>query len=222
MRRIRYLRVRQSSGASPRRGPDPRAGARLNSWCDRSHRRNVPVGAKVRGEGDRHRYPESSAGRSPGGWSPSVPRVAGFAVGDRVTSLTFTGSLRRLVLAPPHGEPHTRRRQLHASCRAGPQRTRRARRAVTAGRPQPSPYSSPVRPAAWDTSRSNWRKSTESKRVVAAVSSPDKADFLRGLGADEVVVYDSNTGAIQSTWCSTASAASCCPARSQRCDPADS
>lgn len=53
-------------------------------------------------------------------------------------------------------------------------------------------------------------------RVVGAVSAPGKAKFVRCLGADEVITYESGDWGTPSTTSSTRSAATCSPRPSPR------
>ncbi|MCZ1006397.1 zinc-binding dehydrogenase [Streptomyces lydicus] len=111
--------------------------------------------------------------------------------GDRVTSLTLTGSYTELALAPaflasriPDGADAV---QAVALVRSG----QVALAALSTAAPQGT-ESVLITGAASGTGHLavQLAKLQGVPRVVAAVGSPAKAEFLNGLGADEVVVYD--------------------------------
>ncbi|KUL33969.1 NADPH:quinone reductase [Streptomyces sp. NRRL F-4489] len=117
--------------------------------------------------------------------------VTGFAVGDRVTSLTLTGSYGELALAPaflasriPDGASAV---EAVALVRGGHVALAALSTAAPAGG-----ESVLITGAASGTGHLavQLAKLQGVPRVVAAVSSPAKAEFLYGLGADEVVTYD--------------------------------
>ncbi|GGU74330.1 oxidoreductase [Streptomyces albospinus] len=119
------------------------------------------------------------------------PEVSGFAVGDRVTSLTLTGSYGELALAPaflasriPDGASAV---QAVALVRSG----HVALAALSTAAPAAG-ESVLITGAASATGHLavQLAKLQGVGRVVAAVGSPAKAEFLYGLGADEVVTYD--------------------------------
>ncbi|MFG1872725.1 quinone oxidoreductase family protein [Micromonospora arborensis] len=152
----------------------------------------LPSVRKVRGEGDRAPLPGVLGGEIAGEVIAIGPGVSSFAVGDRVTSLTFTGSYADLVLAPdfmasriPDGASCTQAVALVRSSHV-------ALAALATARPTAT-ESVLITGAASGVGHLavQLAKIHGIERVVAAVSSPDKADFLRGLGADEVVTYDS-------------------------------
>ncbi|MBP0459345.1 quinone oxidoreductase family protein [Streptomyces montanisoli] len=119
--------------------------------------------------------------------------VRGFVPGDRVTSLTFSGSYAELALAPaamasrvPDGASAE---QAVALVRGG----HVALAALATAGPAPGASvlvtgaASGVGHLAVQLARLGG-----ARRVIAAAGSRTKEDFLRGLGADEVVTYDSN------------------------------
>ncbi|MEU5211579.1 zinc-binding dehydrogenase [Streptomyces sp. NPDC020742] len=119
------------------------------------------------------------------------PGVTGFAPGDRVTSLTLTGSYTELALAPafftsriPDGASAV---QAVALVRSG----QVALAALSTAAPRDT-ESVLITGAASATGHLavQLAKLQGVSRVVAAVGSATKAEFLRGLGADEVVTYD--------------------------------
>lgn len=120
--------------------------------------------------------------------------VRSFAVGDRVTSLTFTGSYAELALAPdvlasriPDGASAV---EAVALVRGG----HVAMAALSTAAPSAT-ESVLITGAASGTGHLavQLAKLQGVARVVAAVSSAAKADFLRHLGADEVVTYDAES-----------------------------
>ncbi|WP_030906813.1 quinone oxidoreductase family protein [Streptomyces sp. NRRL F-5126] len=119
--------------------------------------------------------------------------VRGFGPGDRVTSLTFSGSYAELALAPaamasrvPDGASAE---QAVALVRGG----HVALAALATAEPGPG-ASVLVTGAASGVGHLaiQLARLRGARRVVAAVGSRAKEDFLRGLGADEVVTYDSD------------------------------
>ncbi|MCC5576172.1 zinc-binding dehydrogenase [Microtetraspora sp. AC03309] len=116
--------------------------------------------------------------------------VTGFAVGDRVTGLSFSHAYAELALIH------------HAMASAIPEWATSvdavalvrsglvARGAYEAGRPHPGDAVLVTAAAsAVGTLALQYAKAGGASRVVAAVSSADKAEFVRALGADEVVLY---------------------------------
>ncbi|RCH68933.1 NADP-dependent oxidoreductase [Streptomyces sp. SDr-06] len=117
--------------------------------------------------------------------------VTGFAVGDRVTGLCFGhGYAEQAIIHTAM----TSRIPSHATfvdaialVRSGGV----ARGAYVAGRTEPGESVLVTAAAsAIGTLVLQLARAGGARRVVAAVSSADKADFVRGLGADEVVLYD--------------------------------
>ncbi|WP_407288508.1 zinc-binding alcohol dehydrogenase family protein [Streptomyces sp. BP-8] len=119
------------------------------------------------------------------------PDITGFAVGDRVTSLTLTGSYTEFALAPaflasriPEGASAV---EAVALVRSG----HVALAALSTAAPRGA-ESVLITGAASGTGHLavQLAKLQGVPRVVAAVGSVAKAEFLKGLGADEVVTYD--------------------------------
>lgn len=122
------------------------------------------------------------------------PDVTGFELGDRVTGLSFTGSYAELATVPaamtdriPEGVGAAR---AIALVRGG----QVALAALATARPT-ADESVLITGAASGVGHLavQLAKLQGAARVVAAVGSPEKADFLRALGADEVVTYDSES-----------------------------
>ncbi|RPF41870.1 NADPH:quinone reductase-like Zn-dependent oxidoreductase [Streptomyces sp. Ag109_G2-6] len=117
--------------------------------------------------------------------------VTGFAVGDRVTGLCFADAyaeyaVLNAALATTVPDDATAVDAV-ALVRSGLV----ARGAFEAGRVQPGQSVLITAAAsAVGTLALQLAKAGGAGRVVAAVGSADKADFVRGLGADEVVLYE--------------------------------
>ncbi|MFJ8310434.1 MULTISPECIES: zinc-binding alcohol dehydrogenase family protein [unclassified Streptomyces] len=116
--------------------------------------------------------------------------VTGFAAGDRVTGLCFTHGYAELAVVhsamASHIPSHATAVDAIALVRSGLV----ARGAYAAGRPEPGESVLVTAAAsAIGTLALQFAKAGGARRVVAAVSSADKADFVRELGADEVVRY---------------------------------
>ncbi|MGY5134018.1 quinone oxidoreductase family protein [Streptomyces nigrescens] len=153
----------------------------------------LPCVRRVRGDGNGggDPLPSMPGGEIAGTVVALGPDVAGFAPGDRVTSLTFTGSYTELALAPaflasriPDGASAV---EAVALVRSG----HVALAALSTAAPRGA-ESVLITGAAGATGHLavQLAKLQGVPRVVAAVSSAAKAEFLRGLGADEVVTYD--------------------------------
>ncbi|MEU9288524.1 zinc-binding dehydrogenase [Streptomyces sp. NPDC048275] len=152
----------------------------------------LPSVRKVRGEGGRTPLPGVLGGEVAGTVITLGPDVTDFEVGDRITSLTFSGSYSELAIAPgfmasriPDGASAI---QAVALVRSG----HVALAALATARPLVS-ESVLITGAASGVGHLavQLAKLQGIGRVVAAVSSRTKAEFLRGLGADEIVTYDS-------------------------------
>ena len=154
---------------------------------------SLPSVRKVRGEGGMA-LPGLLGGDVAGEVVALGPEVTGFSVGDRVTGLSFTGSYAELATVPafladrvPAGVGAA---QAVALVRGG----QVALAALATARPGPD-ESVLITGAASGVGHLavQLAKLQGVGRVVAAVGSPEKADFLRALGADEVVTYDSES-----------------------------
>lgn len=117
--------------------------------------------------------------------------VTDFAVGDRVTGLCFANAYAEFAVlntamtsSIPDGATAV---EAVALVRSGLV----ARGAYEAARTEPGESVLVTAAAsAVGTLALQYAKAGGAARVVAAVSSADKADFVRGLGADEVVLYE--------------------------------
>jgi NADPH:quinone reductase-like Zn-dependent oxidoreductase len=116
--------------------------------------------------------------------------VTGFAVGDRVTGLCFAHAyaeyalLQRAMASPVPAWASAV--EAVALVRSGLV----ARGAYEAGRPESGcPVLVTAAASATGVMALQYAKAGGATRVVAAVSSQDKASFVRALGADEVVLY---------------------------------
>ncbi|WP_435601944.1 quinone oxidoreductase family protein [Streptomyces sp. bgisy130] len=153
----------------------------------------LPCVRRVRGDGNGggDPLPAMPGGEIAGTVVALGPDVTGFAPGDRVTSLTLTGSYTELALAPtflasriPDGASAV---QAVALVRSG--------HVALAALSTAAPWGAEsvlITGAASGTGHLavQLAKLQGVPRVVAAVSSAAKAEFLRDLGADEVVTYD--------------------------------
>ncbi|MGW4304172.1 quinone oxidoreductase family protein [Streptomyces sp. NPDC004646] len=116
--------------------------------------------------------------------------VTGFTVGDHVTGLCFSHAYAELALLhermASHVPPEATSAEAVALARGGLV----ARGAYEASRPRAG-ETVLVTAAAGTTGglALQYARTGGASRVVAAVSSREKADFVRSLGADEVVLY---------------------------------
>ncbi|MFF3864226.1 zinc-binding alcohol dehydrogenase family protein [Micromonospora sp. NPDC001898] len=193
MRRVRYYQhggpevLRLESAPTPQPGP--------GDLLVRTEAIGVtlPAVRKVRDGGDSTPLPGVLGGEIAGRVIAVGSQVSGFAVGDRVTSLTFTGSYADEVLAPAFMASRipddASAKQAVALVRSG----HVALAALAIARVTPAD-SVLVTGAASGVGHLaiQLAKHQGAGRVVAAVSSRAKADFLYGLGADHVVTYDSD------------------------------
>ncbi|MER7156268.1 quinone oxidoreductase family protein [Streptomyces lydicus] len=122
------------------------------------------------------------------------PEVTGFAVGDRVTSLTFKGSYAELALAPAFLADRIPDDASAVEAVALVRSGQVALAALSTAAPRDG-ESVLITGAASATGHLavQLAKLQGVPRVVAAVSSAAKAEFLYGLGADEVVTYDQDS-----------------------------
>ncbi|MFB6827096.1 zinc-binding alcohol dehydrogenase family protein [Streptomyces virginiae] len=118
------------------------------------------------------------------------PGVMGFRAGERVTGLCFADAYAEYAVLPT---AMTSRIPADASAVEAVALVRSGLVACGAyGSARVEPGESVLVTAAASavgTLALQYAKAGGAKRVVAAVSSADKADFVRGLGADEVVLY---------------------------------
>ncbi|MGW2917426.1 quinone oxidoreductase family protein [Streptomyces angustmyceticus] len=152
----------------------------------------LPCVRRVRGDGSGgDPLPATPGGEIAGTVVALGPDVTGFAPGDRVTSLTLTGSYTELALAPaflasriPDGAGAV---EAVALVRSG----QVALAALSTAAPRGT-ESVLITGAASATGHLavQLAKLQGVPRVVAAVGSAAKAEFLYRLGADDVVVYD--------------------------------
>jgi NADPH:quinone reductase-like Zn-dependent oxidoreductase len=120
--------------------------------------------------------------------------VTGFAPGDRVTGICFSHSYAELALVHQAFASHVPDRAGAADAIALVRSGLVARGAYEAGRPAPGDSVLVTAAAsAVGTLALQYAKAGGASRVVAAVSSAGKADFVRAMGADEVVLYADDT-----------------------------
>ncbi|MCM9080404.1 zinc-binding dehydrogenase [Streptomyces spororaveus] len=134
--------------------------------------------------------PVSLGGEVAGTVVAAGPDVTGFTTGERVTGLCFADAYAEYAVL---GTAMTSRIPAGASAVEAVALVRSglvARGAYEAARVEPGESVLVTAAAsAVGTLALQYAKAGRAGRVVAAVSSADKADFVRGLGADEVVLY---------------------------------
>ncbi|MFI5984746.1 zinc-binding alcohol dehydrogenase family protein [Streptomyces sp. NPDC051555] len=121
----------------------------------------------------------------------AVGEGADFAVGERVTGLCFAHAYAEYAVVPAAFASRIPDAASAATAIALVRSGLVARGAYEAG--SPAPGGSVLVTAAASAVGSlalQYARAGGAARVVAAVGSPDKADFVRALGADEVVTYD--------------------------------
>lgn len=186
MRRVRYeknggpevLFVEEAPAPEP--GPDE-----LVVRCE-AIGVTLPVVRKVR-EG---KEPAPLGGEVAGSVVALGSGVSGFAVGDLVTGLAFTDGYAELTVLHQAMTSHVPAGATAVDAVALVRSGLVARGAYHAGRVEPG-ESVLVTAAASAVGglALQYARNGGASRVVAAVSDAAKADFVRGLGADEVVVY---------------------------------
>jgi len=120
--------------------------------------------------------------------------VTGFAVGDRVTDLCFAHAYAELALLHAAFASRIPARTPAAEAVALVRSGLVARGAYEAGRPRPGDAVLVTAAASAVGSLAvQYAKTGGASRVVGAVSSAGKAEFVRALGADEVVCYGDET-----------------------------
>jgi NADPH:quinone reductase-like Zn-dependent oxidoreductase len=116
--------------------------------------------------------------------------VAEFAVGDRVTGLCFSHAYAELAVVRQDMASAIPGRATCVKAVALVRSGLVARGAYEAGRPRPGDSVLVTAAASAVGSLAlQYARAGGASRVVAAVSSADKAEFVRSLGADEVVLY---------------------------------
>ncbi len=150
----------------------------------------LPAVRKVRGEGARAPLPATLGGEVAGRVIAIGPQVTDYEVGDRVAALAFTGAYADVVVAPTltasRIPDHADCVQAVALVRSG--HVALAALATAAVTPAESVLLTGAAGGVGHLAV-QLAKIQGIKRVVAAVSTADKADFVRDLGADEVVTY---------------------------------
>ncbi|MGA4838657.1 quinone oxidoreductase family protein [Streptomyces sp. G45] len=158
----------------------------------------LPVVRKVR----EAREPIPLGGEVAGEVAGLGPQVTGFAVGDRVTGLVFGhGYADYALLATAMASPvpdGASAVDAVALVRSGLV----AYGALRAARPEPG-ETALVTAAASGVGHLavQLARLQGAGRVVGAVSDPAKADFVRGVGADEVVTYDAGDWGTPADYC---------------------
>jgi NADPH:quinone reductase-like Zn-dependent oxidoreductase len=151
----------------------------------------LPAVRKLRGDGDPIPLPGTLGGEVAGTVIAIGRQVTGYQIGDRVTALAFADAYADAVAAPTltasHVPDHATSVQAVALVRSG----HVALAALSTAQPGPSD-SILITGAASGVGHLaiQLAKIQGVKHVVGAVSSARKADFVRSLGADEVVSYD--------------------------------
>ncbi|MBB4986406.1 quinone oxidoreductase family protein [Streptomyces nymphaeiformis] len=116
--------------------------------------------------------------------------VTGFSVGDRVTGLCFSHAYAELALVHEAMASRIPDRATAVDAVALVRSGLVARGAYEAGRPRPGDSVMVTAAAsAVGTLALQYAGAGGASRVVAAVGSAEKAEFVRALGADEVVLY---------------------------------
>ncbi|MEV4824334.1 zinc-binding dehydrogenase [Micromonospora sp. NPDC049274] len=190
MRSIRYHRYGGPEVLRVEEVPQPRPGPGELLIRVEAIGVTLPGVRKVRGEGDRGPLPATLGGEVAGVVIAVGPQVGGFAIGDRVTALAFADAYADVVVVPTFTAS---RIPEHADCvqAAALVRSGHVALAVLASAEITAAESVLITGAASGVGHLavQLAKIQGITRVVAAVGTVEKADFVRGLGADEVVVY---------------------------------
>ncbi|MFG2668243.1 zinc-binding alcohol dehydrogenase family protein [Streptomyces sp. NPDC048387] len=186
MRRVRYEKNGGPEALFVEEAPAPEPGpGELVVRCE-AIGVTLPVVRKVR-EG---KEPAPLGGEVAGSVVALGSGVSGFAVGDLVTGLAFTDGYAELTVLHQAMTSHVPAGATAVDAVALVRSGLVARGAYQAGRVEPG-ESVLVTAAASAVGglALQYARNGGASRVVAAVSDAAKADFVRGLGADEVVVY---------------------------------
>ncbi len=186
MRRVRYEKNGGPEVLFVEEAPEPEPGpGELLVRCE-AIGVTLPVVRKVR-EG---REPAPLGGEVAGTVVALGPGVDGFAVGDRVTGLAFAGGYAELAVVHQGMASHVPAYASAVDAVALVRSGLVARGAYRAGRVEAG-ESVLVTAAASAVGglALQYARNGGASRVVAAVGDAAKADFVRALGADEVVVY---------------------------------
>ncbi|MGW2670685.1 quinone oxidoreductase family protein [Streptomyces sp. NPDC001272] len=186
MRRVRYEKNGGPEVLFVEEAPAPEPGpGELVVRCE-AIGVTLPVVRKVR-EG---KEPAPLGGEVAGSVVALGSGVSGFAVGDLVTGLAFTDGYAELTVLHEAMTSHVPAGATAVDAVALVRSGLVARGAYQAGRAEPG-ESVLVTAAASAVGglALQYARNGGASRVVAAVGDAAKADFVRGLGADEVVVY---------------------------------
>jgi len=150
----------------------------------------LPAIRKVRGEGERADLPGTMGGEIAGRVIALGPEVEGYRIGDRVTALAFADAYADVVVAPTMTASRIPDHASSADAVALVRSGHVALGALATARVDPH-ESLLVTGAASGVGHLliQLAKIQGVERVVAAVSTAEKAAFLSGLGADDVVTY---------------------------------
>jgi NADPH:quinone reductase-like Zn-dependent oxidoreductase len=190
---VRTVRFHQYGGPEVLRldeAPEPEAGPGQLLVRTEAIGVTLPAIRKVRGEGERADLPGTIGGEVAGQVIAVGPQVEGYTIGDRVTALAFTDAYADVVAVPTMTASlipdHASSADAVALVRSG----HVALGALATARLAPD-ESLLVTGAASGVGHLliQLTKIHGLNRIVAAAGTPEKAPFLRGLGADEVIAY---------------------------------
>ncbi|MCE7004053.1 zinc-binding dehydrogenase [Kibdelosporangium philippinense] len=192
MRRVRYTSNGGPEVLFVEDAPVPQPGAGEVLVRTEAIGVTLPAVRKVRAGGE----PGPLGGEVAGTVAALGDGVTDLAVGDRVTALCFPHAYAEyavvghaMVSRVPDGASAV---DAVALVRSGLV----ARGAFEASRPRPDDtFLITAAASAVGTLAVQYAKAHDAARVVAAVSSAEKADFVRAVGADDVVLYDNSWGA---------------------------
>lgn len=190
---MRVVRFHQYGGPEVLRleqAPEPRPGPGQLLVRAEAIGVTLPAIRKVRGEGGRGALPAGLGGEVAGRVVAVGPQVTDYAIDDRITALAFADAYADLVVVPTltasRVPDHADFTQAVALVRSGHVALAAL---ATAGLSQAESVLITGAASGVGHLAVQLAKSQGVRRVVAAVSTAGKADFLRQLGADEVVTY---------------------------------
>ncbi|MEU0074575.1 zinc-binding dehydrogenase [Streptomyces sp. NPDC006332] len=186
MRRVRYEVNGGPEVLFTEEAPVPEPGPGELLVCTEAVGVTLPAVRKVR-EGTE---PGPLGGEIAGTVAAVGEGVTNFSTGDRVTGLCFSHAYAELALIHKTMASRIPDRATATDAVALVRSGLVARGAYEAGRPQPGDAVLVTAAAsAVGTLALQYAKAGGASRVVAAISTADKAEFVRALGADEVVLY---------------------------------
>ena len=193
MRQVRFYEYGGPEMLRVEEAPEPEPGPGELLVATEAIGVTLPAVRMVSGEGARGPLPGVIGGEIAGTVVAAGADTGGFAVGDRVSALSFGSAYADLAVAPAQLASHIPAGATAVQAVALVRSGHVALAALATASPKAT-ESVLITAAASGVGHLavQLAKLGGVRRVVAAASSPQKEDFLRALGADEIVTYASD------------------------------